>query len=447
MSLEGISEHAEASVSTHGDDRNPEPVWSRTKLIAFRFAFTFTVISTFILIESTSDFVPFKKVSGPMQMAFHQWDRLHFGATVSIGAAIIRTLTGGSANVHDLVLGPLWGSAFGFFSDFLGLFVVVLLVVILWSLFDQHRENYIRLNRYLRVHVRYAVAVPMLVYALHKVFPNQFGFLTPGELLRPIGQLTHWGILWDFMAASPGYTVFAGIVELLGATLLFFRRTTLLGGLVLAGGLTNVLAMDFGYCVAPVHYAGLLLLLDLIVLTPYLPGLSAILLGQGQSKLPFEPVPRRQHWCYSGFAKAVLLWVLLIPLAIGEVQSRRAMFGAGHQVWGLFDVTTFVRTGQTIKPLANDGSTWKRVASDGPFDSGELTVEFADGGLRRFHLSEDVALRAWTISERNSKPAAKLNYVVEPDGDVALDGNIGSDDVHLLLHPVDMNKAFPLLSK
>ena len=47
-------------------------------------------------------------------------------------------------------------------------------------------------------------------------------------------------VLWHSMGTSTAYVVFTGLVEVAGALLLFSRRTTTLGALVLAAAFTNV---------------------------------------------------------------------------------------------------------------------------------------------------------------------------------------------------------------
>ena len=154
------------------------------------------------------------------------------------------------------------------------MFALASFAATIWTIVDRHRLDYVRLNRSTRIYLRYALGVVMLTYAFVKIIPTQFGFLTPGELLRPFGQLSRFWVLWNFMAASPGYTILAGLAELLAATLLFFRRTTLLGSVLLAGILINLVGMDITYEVGAVLYPVTLLLLDLILLAPYLQPLS-----------------------------------------------------------------------------------------------------------------------------------------------------------------------------
>lgn len=453
MSLEGAFEGLETLSSSPGGDPKLDAVWSPAKRIAFRIAFAVSALSVIWAVDFLKALIPYWKrpLFGALfdHWDFYFWDT-YFRTIASIGAFIIRTVTGGKWSIHDLVTGPYWDyTATLFLSDILGLFVLALLAAILWTFLDRNRRNYARLNTAMRVYARYTVALITLTYAMAKVIPTQFGTLTVSDMLYPLGQFYPSGLLWAFMAASPGYTIFAGMAELSGSVLLFFRRTTLLGGLILAGALANVEAIDLGYNVGAGADAALLLVLDLIILAPYLPWLFDIFIGTGQSRLPHEPLPARQRWYHPLPAKTALLCVVLIPLAYKEtlIRGRFTIFDKIHAVHGFFDVTTFTRNGQVVKPLVNDSSTWKCIADEGVFDREWLTVEYANGDMNRFPVSDDVSRRIWTFREGKSKPVMKLNYLVQPDGDVALDGNMGSDAVHLLLHPVDVKKAFHLLSR
>ena len=317
-------------------------------------------------------------------------------------------------------------------------------ITLVWSAADRRRTEYTRLERWLRVYSRHALALVAMVYAMAKVVPTQFGYLTPGELLRPFGRLTGFSVVWDFMAASPAYTVFAGLVELIGAVLLFFPTTTLIGALILAGALTNVFVMDLAYGVgtAPTIIAGLLLALDAIVLAPYAGPLLRTLLGRQTAPLPAEPVSQGGRWRYGTLVKVVAVTLLVWQRAAAGMLQRQTYYGAGYSVYGLFDVDSFVRNGTPVVALANDAVTWKRVASDGRYNSSGLTVHFANGDVRQYRLTDDPETRVWTLAEA-SKDIATLRYEIESDASVALDGRIGDDSVQLRLKRVDL-KTLPL---
>jgi hypothetical protein len=243
---------------------------------------------------------------------------------------------------------------------------------------------------------------------------------------------------------SSGYTIFAGLVELAGAILLFFRRTTLMGSLIVAGALTNVVAMDLAYRVGAVYYATVMLLVDILILAPYLQPLSVILLGRGKCEMPAEPGSSGRWW-NSFIAKTALILVLALPLIEINMNRRASFFGAGRIVYGLFEVANFVRNGNTS--TAGDGERWKRVASDPRNGTDGVLVQFANGDLRRIELSDDAAKRRWTIRDSNPGRSGTLDYVVRGDGMISLEGHIGSDQVAIVLRPVDMNQFFPLLRR
>src|SRR4030095_7643936 len=88
-------------------------------------------------------------------------------------------------------------------------------------------------------------------YGMIKVFRGQFPSPSPGRLIETYGDSSPMGLMWNFMGYSSAYVIFAGVSESLGALLLFFRRTTTLGALVLTAVMTNVVAMNlcFDVCV------------------------------------------------------------------------------------------------------------------------------------------------------------------------------------------------------
>src|SRR4030095_3453484 len=138
-----------------------------------------------------------------------------------IGASVIRLWTGESGTSQQIAQRysyPVCAAVAMIVTTIVGGFV--------WTAMDRRSRAYPRMNRRLRVYARYAVALTMMVYALVKVVPTQFGFFPPGDLRKPLGSLTRFWVLWNFMAMSTSYTVLTGLAELFGCVLMLFRRTT-----------------------------------------------------------------------------------------------------------------------------------------------------------------------------------------------------------------------------
>ncbi|MGV3638611.1 MAG: hypothetical protein ACO1NQ_13305 [Flavobacteriales bacterium] len=87
---------------------------------------------------------------------------------------------------------------------------------------------------------RWHVAISLFVYGVAKTVQ----FSPTSEVAAPTNTLTGQQLMWAFYGYSIGYAKFLGLVEMLGAGLLLFRRTVLLGCLVSTTALVNIIAQD-----------------------------------------------------------------------------------------------------------------------------------------------------------------------------------------------------------
>lgn len=416
---------------------------SRARLRTFRFTFATIVLATAVVIPTLRNYFPPGPLQAGAQLVFFPANEIVRRTILLTGGVIWSVLTGAPVTWR-VVPRNAHMSALVFL---LGLSAVALVVAVVWGSIDRHRANYARLNRFTRVYARWVTALVVLYYALVKVVPTQFGFLTPGELLRPFGQLSRFSVLWNFMAVSPAYTVFTGLVEVLGAVMLLFPRTTMVGAALLFLALGNVVAMDIAYDIrGAVLVAICLLLLNAFILIPYLRPLFEFVWHRRPTTLPDEAAVPIVRWRYSFPAKVALLIALVVIRVDDGLRQRQSYFKGSRTIYGVFDVEIFNRNGETVTPLASDDRTWKRVASDGRYGSSAgLTVQFSNGDVRQFPVMDDTARGVWTVRENRGNYSATLQYQVLPDGGVSLDGHIGTDRVSLRLRPVDTSK-FPLLA-
>jgi hypothetical protein len=112
--------------------------------------------------------------------------------------------------------------------------------------------------------------------------------MTLARLITPFGSLTRMGVLWTFMAASTGYTMFAGSMEVGAALLLLVPRLRALGAIAAAIAMTNVFALNVFYDVPVKLFSFHLLLLALFVLAPEFSRLANLLVF---NRPPGPPVP------------------------------------------------------------------------------------------------------------------------------------------------------------
>jgi hypothetical protein len=88
-----------------------------------------------------------------------------------------------------------------------------------------------------------SVSFSMLLYGIGK--PLQFSNSSIAQ--KPVSALTGMELMWAFYGYSKVYPLVLGFFEIMGALLLLFRKTRLLGGLVITSILFNVILQDIFY--------------------------------------------------------------------------------------------------------------------------------------------------------------------------------------------------------
>lgn len=90
---------------------------------------------------------------------------------------------------------------------------------------------------------RYFCAFMLYTYGISKLLHLQFDMQS--QLARqPIGSLTGYQLTWFYFGYSRAYAVLLGITQVLGGTLLLFRKTTLLGAMAMLPVMANILLIN-----------------------------------------------------------------------------------------------------------------------------------------------------------------------------------------------------------
>jgi hypothetical protein len=333
---------------------------------------------------------------------------------------------------------------------------VALLGAAVWSALDRRRRTHARAHAWVRVMARYTLAGVMLQYGLVKVFKSQFPHPGPLALMEPLGEASPMGLLWTFMGYSLPYNVFTGGVEVLGGLLLYWRRTTALGALVVAGAMANVVMLNLSYDVPVKVYSAHLLLLALFLLAPEARRLADFfLLGRTASLAPLHAPPLARGWARAHLAaKALFLGAVLVP---GVLQAHQAMHAWGdlapqHPLAGAYQVTGLERDGRDVPLLATDGALWQRLAIRGMRTSPEgptqlfVRVTRMDGTMRHLTALEDAGTRTLALTDRDTREHLSLRHAAPEPGHLVLEGTVDGHALRLRLRqrPLD---SFPLLTR
>jgi hypothetical protein len=279
--------------------------------------------------------------------------------------------------------------------DWMTVFTVAAVSVVgalLWSLLDRRNRAYPRLFDGLLVFVRFTLAATMLGYGFAKVLPpRQFPPTSPGELIEPLGSMSPMGLMWTFMGHSVPYTVFAGALEVLGALLLFGRRTALLGALVTGGVMANVAMLNLSYDVPVKQYSLHIVALCGLVAAPHLGRLLRFFVLDRDRQ-------RRRGFAVTGAVVAALLVAIAPAVQLVQGAALRDRVAAGPHD-GVYDVVDMSLDGRPVPPLLTDPERWRRVGlGRGGFRALTTTDELIPAAAR-----QDPAGTALTLTDADGE--------------------------------------------
>lgn len=144
-----------------------------------------------------------------------------------------------------------------FSSDSLAMYLLILILVIVSLLFslllfyiEKWKGYNLNLENKIRPIIRYYLALILLIYGFSKVFKAQFYLPEPNLLFTPLGNLDKDILFWSTIGSSRSYSIFLGIIEIIPALLLLFRKTSFIGSLMATGVLLHVVAINFSYSIS-----------------------------------------------------------------------------------------------------------------------------------------------------------------------------------------------------
>ena len=327
-------------------------------------------------------------------------------------------------------------------------FLLSFAAAVLWSLIDRRRPTYSKALYWLQVLVRYNLGAFMISYGFAKVFHLQMPNIGLNQLIQRFGDKSPMGLVWSFISYSPAYSAFTGWGEVIGGTMLFFRRTTILGALMLLGVLSNVVAINFCYDVPVKLFSSMLLLMDLFLLVPEAGRLWGIFI-LNKATLPQPP---GFIWDKKRFSRisAAFKWAFILVYFYGTISSTQKMtrvYGdliPKPNLYGIYEVQSFIRNKDTIPPLTTDSTRWRQLV----VQTDKYAVVFYMNDKRKWMRFEvDSTLRK-AVLYPGDDTLVKSGFLVHSIDSVhlELDGTLLTDSLHVLLKKIDPN-SFLLLSR
>lgn len=419
------------------------PDWAPIPRLTFRFVCAYFLLYTFPFpltvvpfnwkTLSPAGIWPLIEPYGKMWNAIVPWVGKHV-LHLSYDITVLPPNGGGDSTFH--------------YVQFLCFLVLAAAATVIWTLADRRRTNYTKLHEWLRLYVRYSLAVTLLTYGAFKVIKSQFQFPGLERLVGTYGDSSPMGLLWTFMGYSVPYNVFTGGGEILAGLLLFSRRLTTLGALVSIGVLSNVLMLNFSYDVDVKLFSMNLLAMAVFLLAPDVRRLADLLV-LNRSVAPAETqalfAARWMNRAGAGVKTVFLAYVLFTKL--NESRDLRALYGdlsPRSPLYGIYDVETFIRNGDTVPPLLTDSARWRRVIFDGPRSA---SIRLMSDTPQRYTVTLDPEGKTLQLSSSLASTNKILLAYLRPDKDhLILQGMHGDDSIRVMLRRIDESK-FLLVSQ
>lgn len=164
--------------------------------------------------------------------------------------------------------------------------LIALFASVTWTFLSKKLFSETKLHPFLFTLLRYFLALNLFIYGFAKIYKWQFMLPEPNILFTPVGEMHRDMLYWTSMGTSRPYSIFMGMIEIIPAVLLLFRRTTLIGAFIAVFVMLNVVAVNFSFDITVKLHSMTLLLMSLAILIPGRKRITALFTGK--SAEPFS---------------------------------------------------------------------------------------------------------------------------------------------------------------
>ena len=414
--------------------------WHPVTLIAFCFAGVYCLLEWVpLVVMLNTDAVTVGMLNGPLwwrrlNITVGQWSITHFLGLPEHSPPRFAT------NYLPLFLGMV------------SIAVASAFLAVVWFALSRRRTSHPQLFVWLHTLMRFTLGSILLSYGWTEILPGQFPF-TFDYFTLEVGQHNPTDLLWAFMGASREYQVFAGSVEVAAGMLLMTRRTAMLGALVSAAAMANVLALDIAYDVNAKFLAGQIFLASLFVLAPFLRRLVSIfILNHEKYAAPTWHLFREASADRVARSVGVLIaaWLVFSNFLAAESLVEARQRARKTPLYGIWEVEETSRGGVPIPPLWTDATLWRRLVIQD--DSAALIVLMSDSAIRRLNsgrysfqldqVAQTILFTPFPFS--GTTQPLNFTYVLRDSDQLVLNGRNPDSQIVMRLRRIDPS-SYPLI--
>lgn len=300
---------------------------------------------------------------------------------------------------------------------------------------------------WLRTFLSYYIALQMLLYGFNKVFKYQFYLPEPNTLYTAVGEVPRDLLFWTVMGTAYGYTVFAGLLEVLAALLLLFRKTRFVGALLTLILLTNILAINLGFNISVKTYTLFYTFFTSIILLPHIGRLYAFVMQDRWIE--------RSDWQPSyGRFPTRLAYANIKTLVVGLLflESLYPYFKANNfnddkeprpAFHGAYEAVSFVQNGVNYPDISIYPLRWNKAFVH---RQGYFIVQYQNGQTQNYEFVYNEDESIFELTHTATKQSSRLSYFLLPDGSLRLEGGLDKESIEVFLHKLDW-QSLPLLQQ
>ncbi|TDH24669.1 hypothetical protein EXU57_14450 [Segetibacter sp. 3557_3] len=318
----------------------------------------------------TVAFIFFISISIPNSIEWYRqlirldWTALHYRDLYDIARF------GSGINIFG---NTIFGSSLLGYANWLITLAVSIVGALAWTLIakalKRERREYKLLYYWLRVVVRYRAGIGIIGFGFTKLLPTQLPYPSLGILNTNFGDLTAQKLYWLSIGIVPWYEVFAGVVEVLAGALLFFRRTTTIGAILLFAALADIVYVNFAYDGGVHVYSSYFVLLAAFLLVDDVPKIYRLfVLEKYTVPTQYYPVFNKpwQRFTRIGL-KSVTIFLFLVVLFylqlvnfLYDPYKQPAVAGA-KALRGNYHVSEFKINNQSLAQSPLDSVRWQEA--------------------------------------------------------------------------------------
>jgi len=331
----------------------------------------------------------------------------------------------------------------GMYIQTVFLLLLASLVGIVWHFKFKNSVKNAWIKYSLTIFCRYYLALQMLIYGLNKVFKWQFYLPEPNTLFTKVGDMSPDILYWSTMGLSRPYSIFMGLMEVVPAILLLFRKTYLLGACILCLVLINVLAINLSFDISVKLYSSFLLFITLYLLAPYALILFDFFMGK-PAHLQTLQIPESYQRPTYKFSKVLIISLFVVESMWVYVDTGYFNDDTTHKthLHGAYEVESIIKNGDSLD--SKHPETWKRFFVH---RKGYLIIQYPDETMQDYQLKTDSINKTLIIKKNeNSTPTALHFDWIEYFKTIEMKGVIEKDSFIIRARKLDIS-TLPALQK